>query len=300
MATMKKKKGKRTIGLVALALIAVIAVPLVSSGNRQAATAYAQEVATTGSITSYYSFTGHVRVENSQRIAAATPATVRDVYVREGEHVEKNDRLLRTSDGTIFKAGVSGEVDKLFVARDDDVQAGDALIDIVDYEHMVIEIRVDEFDVPAVAVGKSALVTVNALGQTFESTVLRLERQATREGDISFYTAEVALKKIEGVLPGMQVDVKIRNAYAENVTTLSMDALQFDKANQPYVVTPQDNGASQEVPVRVGVNDGVRVEIVEGIRSGDAVLVPTKTMAANASFRGATLDARDGMGGVGQ
>jgi len=30
------------------------------------------------------------------------------------------------------------------------------------------------------------------------------------------------------------------------------------------------------------------------------VLVPTKTMAANASFRGATLDARDGMGGVGQ
>jgi len=297
MGTRKKKKGRMMMGVVVLTLIVVAGALFLLNGDSQAAATFTQEVAVSGSITSYYSFTGHVKVENNQNITATAPVTVRDVYVREGDFVAKNDRLLRTSDGTVIKAGVGGEVDKLHVAKDDDVQIGEQLIDIVDYEHMVIEIRVDEFDVPAVTVGTSAQVTVNALAQTFDSVVTRLERQATREGDISYYTAELALDKMEGVLPGMQVDVKICYAYAENAITISMDALQFDSANQPYVTTMQSNGGTREVPVRIGVNDGIRVEIVDGVRSGETVLLPAKVESIGMPFRNA---ARESMGGIGQ
>jgi len=298
MEMMKKKKRKKAMGLTVLVPAVIAGMLLLFNGDSKPTATLSQEVAVTGFITSYYSFTGHVKVEKSQSIIATAPVTVRDVYVREGDHVIKNDRLLRTSDGTVIKAGVCGEVDRLHVDRDDDVRTGESLIDIVDYAHMVIEIRVDEFDVPAVTVGKNALVTVNALGQSFESAVIRLDRLAAQEGDISYYTAELALDQIEGVLPGMQVDVKIRNAYAENATIISLDALRFDAANQPYVITMQSNGGTREIPVRVGVNDGVRVEIVEGVRSGETLLLPVKAESAGMmSLRNTALE---NLGGIGQ
>jgi len=290
-----KKKGKKKWIILGVVTVIAVAVAVVSPGNPQAMAAYTQEIVTTGSITSYYSFTGNVKVENSQSITAAASMTVREVYVQEGDHVYKGDRLLRTSDGEVHKATVSGEVDRLHVMKDDEVKAGDALIDIVDYDHMVIEIRVDEFDVPAVEAGKAALVTVNALGATFDTTVIRLDRQATQSGDISYYLATLGLGDVPGVLPGMQVDVRITNAHAENVTTLSMDALQFTATNQPFVQVKGENG-TQIVPVRVGVNDGVRVEILDGLRSGDAVQVPPK---ANPSMAFGFGDRVGGMGGRG-
>jgi len=280
-----KKKRKKWIWLVLLIVVAAVAVPMLQIGNPQSPRALEQEVATTGSITSNYSFTGNVKVKNSQSITATATATVREVYVREGDHVVKGDRLMRTSDGETIKAGVSGEVTTLHMEKDDDVKAGDALIDIVDFDSLIIEIKVDEFDVPAVVVGKTAHVTVNALNETFETTVTRLDRQATQEGNVSYYTATLALGDLQGVLPGMQVDVKLLNAHAENVTTLSMNALQFTDTNQPYVMIQGSNGV-QNVPVTVGVNDGIRVEILSGVRSGDTVLIPAKAAPNGMMFMG--------------
>jgi len=122
MGTTKKKKGRKMMGVAVLALVIVAGALFLLNGDSQATETFAQEVAVSGSITSYYSFTGYVKVKSSQNITATAPATVREVYVIEGEHVGKNDRLLRTSDGITIKAGVSGEVDKLHVAKDDDIQ----------------------------------------------------------------------------------------------------------------------------------------------------------------------------------
>ena len=192
---------------------------------------------------------------------------------------------MRTSDGETIKASVSGEVVELHVEKDDDVKAGDALIDIVDFDSLIIEIKVDEFDVPAVAVGKHAQVTVNALGETFETTITRLDRQATQDGSVSYYTATLALGDLQGVLPGMQVDVKLLSAHAENVTTLSMNALQFTDANHPYVMIQGSNGV-QNIPVTIGVNDGIRVEILSGASSGETVLIPAKASTNGMMFMG--------------
>lgn len=285
-----KKKGKKWIWVSLLVVVVAVVAVVLLGGNRQQASAVYQETAVTGSITSYYSFTGNVKVENSQSIAATASVTVREVYVKDGDHVLKGDRLLRMSDGETIKAGVSGEVNKLHIEKDDEVKAGDALIDIVDFDNMIVEIKVDEFDVPAVTVGKTAQVTVNALGETFETTVTDLDRQATQSGDVSYYIATLALGDVEGVLPGMQVDVKILNAHAENVTTISMNALQFTETNQAYVLRQGVSG-DEEVPVSVGVNDGITVEILGGLRSGETVTVPAKAATGGMMVMGG------GMGG---
>ena len=280
-----KKRTKKWVWIGVLVVAVIVVALVLQNGNPQSSRTLEQEVATTGSITSYYSFTGNVKVKKSQNITATASATVREVYVIEGAHVKKGDRLLRTSDGETIKAGVRGEVDNLHVEKDDDVKVGDALIDIVDFDSMIIEIKVDEFDVPAVEVGKSAQVTVNALGETFETTVTRLDKQATQEGNVSYYTATLALGDLQGILPGMQVDAKLLNAHTENATLLSMSALQFTDTNQPYVMM-QGSNEVLNIPVTIGVNDGIRVEIISGVRSGETVLVPAKEVTNGMMFMG--------------
>lgn len=243
--------------------------------NRSQPQAYEHETVALKTISSYYSFSGRVKVQKSQAITANVDVTIRELFVKEGQRVEQDDRVVRTSDRTM-RSGINGTIDRIYVDEDDQVKMGAPLVDIVDYENMVIEIKVDEFDVSAVSVGKTVEANINALGLSYETEITRLEKQAVQEGNVSYYKAELGLGGNEGILAGMQVDVKVLNAYAENVPTLSMDAIRFNSSNEPYVLIQTETGETKEVPVKVGVNDGLSIEIVEGLKIGDTVLLDRK------------------------
>jgi HlyD family secretion protein len=134
-----------------------------------------------------------------------------------------------------------------------------------------VEISIDEYDVAAVVIGKEVEVTVNALGVTCPGTVASFDKNANTSGTLSTYTAVVAIDAPKGVLPGIQVEVKMLNGAAENVILLAVDALQFDAQNRAYVLTRSGNGEYVETYVQTGINDGVNVEITSGLASGATV-----------------------------
>lgn len=71
---------------------------------------YESETSRLGNIATYYNFTGNVAVKESQQAAAYSAATVREIYVAEGDVVAKGDALARLSDGTLLSAEIAGEV----------------------------------------------------------------------------------------------------------------------------------------------------------------------------------------------
>ena len=56
--------------------------------------------------------------------------------------------------------------------------------------------------------------------------------------------------------------------------TLSISSLQFDEEGQPYVYCYDRKGDVVTQAVVLGVNNGTFVEIKDGLKSGDTVLVP--------------------------
>ena len=181
------------------------------------------------------------------------------------------DRLVRLSDGTIIRSDIAGEVVHLNVQKDSAVTAGSELATIMDVTHLKVEISIDEYDVAAVAIGKEADVTINALGVTCPGVIESFDKDATKDGTLSAYTAIVAIEAPQGVLPGMQVEAKMLNQSAENVTLLPVEAIQFDAQNRAYVRTNAGKGAYVATYVETGINDGASVEIVSGIASGTTV-----------------------------
>jgi HlyD family secretion protein len=76
---------------------------------------------------------------------------------------------------------------------------------------------------------------------------------------------------------GLSVEVKALNKSVANTTTISMKALQFDNENQPFVYYRDINNNVVTKPVKVGINDGNTVQIIDGIKTGEVVLLPAET-----------------------
>ena len=283
----KKRKPWRWI-ILAVIILAIALVAFLLLRPQSSSARFAEETVRSGNIETYYSFSGNVAVRDSQNILSKANATVREVYAVQDQTVKPNEALMRLSTGDVIKADISGEVTDVHVSEGDTVNIGDPLVSIVNFDDLQVLIRVDEFDVAAVSAGVNATVTIDALGYTYESTVEHISKQAISVmsessmssgstfsgGDVNYYEAKLSAPEDPRILPGMKVDVRILGDHAEATTLLAMSALQFDAYNKPYVNIRDSSGSVVTKEVTVGIQDGTTVEILDGLRPGDIVLVP--------------------------
>ncbi len=73
------------------------------------------------------------------------------------------------------------------------------------------------------------------------------------------------------VFPGLVADLTIAGGIAENVLTVPMTAVQ-GAADTGIVFIVLEDGTHEERPVTLGLNDGINVEIVDGLTEGEMVL----------------------------
>jgi RND family efflux transporter MFP subunit len=127
--------------------------------------------------------------------------------------------------------------------------------------------------VPATRAGQLATVRVDALpGHSFTGKVART---ADAEDPVSrTMRTEIDLPNPDGLLKeGMYGAVTIHLGKSKTGLRIPSDALGGDaKGDERFVYVVRDNRAHR-VAVRVGLDDGIRAEVVSGLRPDDAVVV---------------------------
>lgn len=270
----KKKKWLKWVIVLAIAVVFAAWLMIFSKGTQSAV--YTDVQAVTGDLETYYNFDGLVKAKHTQTITSAQAGIVRTVYVRQNEQVKKGAKLYRLDDGETVQADMAGEVTGLYIEEGSVVSAGETTAQIIDMSSLEVELKVDEYDVAAVTPGMPVQISVLATGGQFTGSVTALDKNGTASGDLSYYTAAVALESGEGVYPGMQISAKILREKAENAVLLRQDAIQFDEYNKPYVYMRGADGKEVvQVGVSVGASDGIYCEITDGLKAGDTVLKPS-------------------------
>ena len=270
----KKKKWLKWVIVLVIAVVFAAWLMMFSKGTQSAV--YTDVQAVTGNLETYYNFDGLVKAKRTQTITSAQAGTVRTVYVRQNEQVKKGAKLYRLDDGETVQADMAGEVTGLYIEEGSVVSAGETTAQIIDMSSLEAELKVDEYDVAAVTPGMPVQISVLATGGQFTGSVTALDKNGTASGDLSYYTAAVALEGGEGVYPGMQISAKILREKAENAVLLRQDAIQFDEYNKPYVYMRGADGKEVvQVGVSVGASDGIYCEITDGLKAGDTVLKPS-------------------------
>ena len=280
----KKKRGKKrkTIRRIILALILFVilggAAWLGIMTLRQEYTVtYDEYNATTGTISNALSFSGSLQARSNTTYTASSPATVRAVYVTREQDVKAGDALMRLSSGQTVEAEFDGRINQLYVAEGDKVSSGANLVQVVDFEHLQVSVRVDEYDISSVHAGDQCRVSTVATENTFTTTIDSINYVSSSTGSVAYYTATAYVDVAEGIYPGMQVTVTIPKEEAADVVILREAALSFDLNNQAFVYTMNESGELETTYVKTGVSNGNYVEIRDGLKSGNTVYVAVET-----------------------
>jgi len=310
---MEKKKSKSRkrkilrkilITLIVLLLLAALGFYGYTMLKQEYTVTYDSYTASIGSISNALSFSGNLNLIDNATYTASSNSEVRKVYVAAGQDVKDGDKLIRLQNGETIEAEFDGRVNALAVEEGDDVYAGDSLVQVADFTHMRVNLRVDEYDIADVAVGQKCTVTATATEKTFESEIATIDYVSASGGNVAYYSAVCYVDVDEGIYPGMQVTVSIPQEEAKDVVVLKMDALSFDMSNSAFVYMKNEEGVMGEVPVEVGVSNGNYVEIKSGLADGDEVFVEAEVETTNAVsgllsglFGSQQFNAPGGMGG---
>ena len=188
--------------------------------------------------------------------------------------LEQSDTLLRYATIT---APFSGIITQRYVDPGALIQAGSsssAIVALMDFSKVRLQIAVPENEASRVSVGQPVRVTTDNLpGMQFDGKVTRF----TYALDAASRTmlAEVILENPAlSLRPGMLVTAKIGIERKETALLMPAESLVLEKVNA-FAYTVNGNKAAKH-PIKIGFNDGKSVEVVEGLSTGDTVILAGK------------------------
>lgn len=294
MSVKKRKNTRKWIGFCILAVAVAGAAAILFL--RPVPTTYESVEAKTGDITTYYSFSGNVETKNRQTVISDRALQVSEIEVEEGDMVEEGDVLLRTTAGEKIKAKINGEVASIDVEEDVQVMAGVPLLEVVDYNDLEIKVRVDEYDISAIEKDKEATVIISATGQELKGIISSMSKEGEISNGVTFFTATIDLAKDSNLKIGMSAEVTLISDKVTGVVTLPMYVIQFYDDNTPYVFKEGPNGTPVKTEITTGINDGMTVEVKEGVSTGETIFYE-KAEATGGMFQRRPGNTNDVSGG---
>jgi membrane fusion protein (multidrug efflux system) len=153
----------------------------------------------------------------------------------------------------------------------DQVQIGQHLFDIVDFDSMVARIYVPEQHLDLLRGGMPARVTAKSNGDHVHDC--RVKRIAPivdpRSGTVKL-TVDVGGR--EGLRPGMYVDVELITATNHDAVLIPKRALVYDN-DQIFVYRLAEDRRVERIFVQTALVDKYNVEPADGLEEGDEVVV---------------------------
>ena len=188
---------------------------------------------------------------------------------------------------TDIRATVSGTVLEIPVKEGDQViesnsfNAGTTIAAIADLGKMIFEGKVDEAEVASLQVGTPLKVSLGAIeDQELDASLQFIAPKGTEEqGAVQFkIEADLVLNDSIFVRAGYSANASIVLDRKEDVLALREALIQFDRKTQdPYVEVMTGDQKFERRDVKLGISDGVNVEILEGIAEEDEVKVWNRT-----------------------
>jgi membrane fusion protein (multidrug efflux system) len=193
-------------------------------------------------------------------------------------NIERVETLLRYSKLT---APFSGVVTMRYVdagafipAATGGSAASAAVLTVMDFQTVRAQVGVPELEAPLVRVGQPVKVSVEGLpGKVFEGQVTRQsfaldDASKTMLVEADLPNADLTLR------PGMYAMIKVGVEKHTNALLIPAEALVMEKANAFTFVA--DGGKARKTAVKIGFNDGAKVEVLNGLTENESVILVGK------------------------
>jgi len=218
---------------------------------------------------------------NKQRAAHS------NVSVNEAE-VARAQAMLERADTDLRNSTIVSPMDGLVLSRD--VEVGDAVSSILvlgsqatlimtlgDVTSVYVLGKVDEADIGKVYLRQPARITVESFkDKKFEGKVTKISPFGKEKDNVTTFEVRVSIDNPGGELKAnMSANAEIIREEKKNVVLVPDSAVIYDKDRKTSVEVPDpkgDNGR-RKVAVKIGISNGVKAEVLDGLKPGDKVVL---------------------------
>ncbi|TBN01844.1 efflux RND transporter periplasmic adaptor subunit [Hyunsoonleella flava] len=188
-----------------------------------------------------------------------------------------NTNIIAQISGTILEIPVR-EGDQ--VIQSNNFNAGTTIATIADMSNMLFEGKVDEAEVGKLEEGKDIKVVLGAINdKEFPAKLTFVAPKGIEENGAVQFTikANVKLDSIANIRAGYSANAEIDLEGKDSVLAIKEALLQYKRSSdKPFVEIQNEDGKFKRKDVKIGISDGINVEILDGVEEGDKIKVWNK------------------------
>jgi HlyD family secretion protein len=233
--------------------------------------------------------------QQAHQAAAGDLQIVREGELRGGGAKQSNVVVTSTVDGMIIDVPVK---EGFSVIESNNFNPGTTIAVVADMNDMIFLGQVDESEVGKIKEGMTLKIKIGALEDQFEGKLEYIAPKGKEvEGAIQF-EIKAALARKEGVFirAGYSANADIVLAERKGALAAREALIQFDDDSKPFVEVETSPQTFARREVKLGLSDGIHVEVLEGVGKDDRIKVPATAgpgnLRAGTPFQGRPRRAR--------
>lgn len=203
----------------------------------------------------------------------------REVPLRVASLELRIKELREQSEAAIVRAAFSGTVYKTQAKKGEMVRIGSPLLWLADLQRLRVRANVDQVDLGRVRPGERVEISANAFpGRRWPGVITEIiPNVVVKESRAVAESLTRVEPPVEGLVPGMTVDVEVIVAEVANALQVPASAVIVDGQSYVYRV---DGQRLRRTPVTTGLSSISATEIASGLDEGDLVVVsPTEELS---------------------
>ena len=187
---------------------------------------------------------------------------------------------------TSITAQISGTILEIPVREGDQVIESNTMNDgttvatIADMSLMIFEGKVDEAEVGKIKEGKDIKIVLGAIqDKDFPAKLSFVAPKGVEENGAVQFTikADVNIEQGTNIRAGYSANAEIELENKDSVFSIREALLQYDRiTDKPFVEIQTGEGQFKRQDVKIGLSDGINVEVLEGVNEGDKIKVWNK------------------------
>lgn len=191
-----------------------------------------------------------------------------------------------SSANTSITAQIAGTILEIPVRAGDQViesnnfNDGTTIATIADMSKMIFEGKVDEAEVGKLKEGKEIQIVLGAIqDKHFPGKLTFVAPKGVEENGAVQFTikADVIIDNGINIRAGYSANAEIDLEGKDSVFSIREALLQYDRiTDKPFVEIQTGEGKFQRKDVKLGLSDGINVEILDGVKKGDKIKVWNK------------------------
>jgi len=176
----------------------------------------------------------------------------------------------------VVRAPISGIVNVKNIDKGERVTEGAYMFEIVDLSRVRITVKVSETNIPHIHKNSRVSVRIDAIpGRVWDGKVEFVSCKA--DETVKTFKVKVILDNPDGVIrAGMLARVRFLRRSIRNALLVPLHSIITQGGER--LVYVEENGIARMRVVRVGAVEGDRVQVVNGLKSGDNLVISGHTM----------------------